>query len=843
MERAKYFIVTLLSILSLSALALPIHIEDSHAGSFKFFATHLDLEETYTLVLIDAHSDASGIPESDRLRHQLRHVLSDDERNKRIGQWRQEGIIQPFNWIEPLMPRPFSKVIWIAGEKLDAATLQKKQKQARIQLDWQTQAAPRKCGELGIRFDVTDWQQFIKNPPKGPLAISIDLDYFANIQKPNTLLQSRWLSLLALPDVEAVSIAISRPWLKTTSQAHELTEQALRLSLLSPQAELSFEPFLNDTKDRSELAKRYYFKNTAPPRYELSSAPSSLQSLILTNKNRIHVNQFTNLWKKQLALWQAARNPWQLSIEDHQVSTDRVWRAHCNKLKNIILRGPKAVDEVIWYMRAPTHETYNLMPHLIKGRSFTGPASAQLSFQRHEIARTEDRALAVDTWSKYLPGPSKTGRLILEAEVIEGDQITLTSPIEIRVREREGIAGSLSEQHGLPYIFGIGLLCLGQESGPETLLGNDCANFIIHALRLNGYSIPWGDPSQFCRHLEPLAKNQTPTSRPSLSSSPLHVINFGNHVAALWEDLAPLGQLNSEDLVIHHLGGPPEITTLGSLLSSRKKYDLYQLGKTVPKHRIVIGGDVNLATHNPVSLPQALIETIQNADLSIVNLESSLKGDPPHPKPFLFNMPKRNLSILNKWKVDAVSLANNHAGDGGSKALSELCTNLNKTNITPLGVGPLKKVSHIKRFRIGKYTIGVLAFNMIETSYLPSTQHNTGVLSYPAHKSIISKAITKANQACDLIIALPHWGKEYTPMLTEEQRLTARWLIDQGVDLIAGAHSHYPQDLHYYRGKPIIYSLGNLFFPNTGPDGFDQQLLLTVEINQNGKIIPIKWSP
>ena len=46
-------------------ITVPIYIEDNHAGSFYWLAEQLDLEEAYTLLHFDAHSDASGIFDSD----------------------------------------------------------------------------------------------------------------------------------------------------------------------------------------------------------------------------------------------------------------------------------------------------------------------------------------------------------------------------------------------------------------------------------------------------------------------------------------------------------------------------------------------------------------------------------------------------------------------------------------------------------------------------------------------------------------------------------------------------------------------------------------------------------
>ena len=94
-------------------ITLPIYIEDNHAGSFYWLAEHVDLDGEYTLIHFDAHSDASAIFDSDKIRERLRRVASLEERQQLLQRWRAAGAIQCFNWIEPLLPAPISRVIWV----------------------------------------------------------------------------------------------------------------------------------------------------------------------------------------------------------------------------------------------------------------------------------------------------------------------------------------------------------------------------------------------------------------------------------------------------------------------------------------------------------------------------------------------------------------------------------------------------------------------------------------------------------------------------------------------------------------------------------------------------------
>src|SRR5215813_7766736 len=111
----------LLIAVSAAAKVLPVYIEDNHAGTFYWLAQNVDLDQPCTLILFDAHSDASGIFDSDRIRDAVRKVVSPQDREALLDRWRSEGAVQCFNWVEPLMPAPVARVIWVPAAKLSSA--------------------------------------------------------------------------------------------------------------------------------------------------------------------------------------------------------------------------------------------------------------------------------------------------------------------------------------------------------------------------------------------------------------------------------------------------------------------------------------------------------------------------------------------------------------------------------------------------------------------------------------------------------------------------------------------------------------------------------------------------
>jgi poly-gamma-glutamate synthesis protein (capsule biosynthesis protein) len=70
-----------------------------------------------------------------------------------------------------------------------------------------------------------------------------------------------------------------------------------------------------------------------------------------------------------------------------------------------------------------------------------------------------------------------------------------------------------------------------------------------------------------------------------------------------------------------------------------------------------------------------------------------------------------------------------------------------------------------------------------------------------------------------------HWGIEESFKIPPEQVEFAHKLIDDGVDLILGHHPHQFQGMEVYKGKPIIYSMGNFLFDQNDPENMESFII------------------
>ncbi|MEH7301021.1 CapA family protein, partial [Neobacillus drentensis] len=74
--------------------------------------------------------------------------------------------------------------------------------------------------------------------------------------------------------------------------------------------------------------------------------------------------------------------------------------------------------------------------------------------------------------------------------------------------------------------------------------------------------------------------------------------------------------------------------------------------------------------------------------------------------------------------------------------------------------------------------------------------------------------IHRARNAADIVVMSIHWGIEYQRIPTNNQKDLARFLANEGVDIIFGSHPHVLQPMEWLnttdgRKTFVVYSLGN----------------------------------
>jgi hypothetical protein len=801
---------------------LPVFLADNHAETFGWITRTFDPDDRYQLILVDAHSDASAAERSEEIREQLRRVASLEARAARVEEWRKNGRIQAFNWIEPLMPRPIDRVLWL---RPTADELPKSTAEAVESLDGRLEVEPRSAGSFEGRWTTVNPAGFQTWKPGGErIILSIDLDYFAGMEPEARYreFEAIWQHAMNWPGLEGVAFCVSRPWLKNDAEADALVTMATDAVSRTRGATLEMDASIDDRPDASALAG----KSQQPlSRWDAAHASAALRERWFHLGDRLRITDRKRSWNDIRDGW--VSRGFQIAPDHGEADCDGIWRFPINEPPVLRVDSAReASGRVRWFILEPSNVAYDLWPETRLGKNFATSPGRWIYETRRSLGETHDFALTADKWK-----PEGLGRARIQAEVETSDGWLPAPPVEVRLTDGSGFHASLSECFGMPYAFGIAGVADAGLTGVESGWGSDCSNFLIHAWRRNGIAMPWGDPGRLRSNLSTLAEHLTPTDRPAILTDDVRrgiVIDFGQHVAALWEDREPVGTLDGNDLLAHHLGGFPEIVTLSELAKNRPAFALRTPRMPGAAVDVRIAGDVVMAGEERVSMPEF---ERRGADLFLANLEGvpSLKA-PEHAPRHDFRFPPERLAWLREKGVDAVSLANNHAGDAGRDGLLEAMEALRSHKIGFCGAGR-NSAEACRPWKTDSGGVRIAVFGISLVDALAATDDQPGVAQLPGHQGLLERELRDSINRGEKVFVLLHAGDEYRTPVNDSQRRWARWLAQLGVSVIAGSHPHVVQREETFAGARIHHSLGNAVYPKS-LKGTDSGAVVTFRIHE-----------
>lgn len=194
-------------------------------------------------------------------------------------------------------------------------------------------------------------------------------------------------------------------------------------------------------------------------------------------------------------------------------------------------------------------------------------------------------------------------------------------------------------------------------------------------------------------------------------------------------------------------------------------------------------------------------------DLTIVNLEGPLtESEDIQEKTFAFKGSPSYTQVLTAGSVEAANLANNHSRDYGESGYEDTIENVENAGIQTFGY-ERTALMEIKGVKVGLAGIYVLADGMEREAQL---KEEVNALK---------------DQGAQLIVVSFHWGSEKKNYPDDIQKSLAHTAIDEGADLVLGHHPHVLQGIETYKGKKIVYSLGNFCFGgNSNPSDKDTMI-------------------
>ncbi len=219
---------------------------------------------------------------------------------------------------------------------------------------------------------------------------------------------------------------------------------------------------------------------------------------------------------------------------------------------------------------------------------------------------------------------------------------------------------------------------------------------------------------------------------------------------------------------------------------------------------------------------------LESCETNVVNFEGSSTDSmvPWESKQYLLKMPPLVPRLLKKVHIDVLTLANNHSMDFGLSGLSDTLSAAQAAGLATVGANltPEETLKPLRLETSSGFKICIAAFSSTFPKSFWSDQTRGGT-TYASPKNI-SLVLDQCDR--DFKIAIFHWGTERSNEPHLLQKTLAAVAIDSGADMVIGHHPHVLQPLEYYRGKPIIFSIGNFVFNSrpikAAPEGLSVRL-------------------
>ena len=256
----------------------------------------------------------------------------------------------------------------------------------------------------------------------------------------------------------------------------------------------------------------------------------------------------------------------------------------------------------------------------------------------------------------------------------------------------------------------------------------------------------------------------------------------------------------------------------------------------------------------------------QKADIGFVNLETPTDPD-MHTKIHgeILNAPVVFLDALKHAGINIVSFANNHSFDQGPIGMMRTIQELEQRAIMVVGSGKDCRTAHALQIKeVRGVRVGFLAMtdlmnindNTIDAEPCvalpgPVCQEDCvpdrDALWYHIEEASVISSIRQAKSQVDILVFSFHWGTEYRLQPLPLYSKLAPKMMEAGVDVLLGHHSHTLQPIVQYTKKNgnegvIVYSLGNLFsdmsrkygrYPKTTKGKTRDGMLLAIDISLN----------
>ncbi|MBY8292734.1 CapA family protein [Vibrio fluvialis] len=252
-----------------------------------------------------------------------------------------------------------------------------------------------------------------------------------------------------------------------------------------------------------------------------------------------------------------------------------------------------------------------------------------------------------------------------------------------------------------------------------------------------------------------------------------------------------------------------------------------------PATALFMGDFAPVADYNDITLEKKeavfgdVLDEIRKADFSFINLECPLTTAEQALSKSGPNIKANPGCVAALSSFSLVGMANNHVLDFGREGLQETLNALDSAGLKHVGAG-LDQDAADKIFyqEVGGKVLAVIA--LCEREFSQYADYDAGASAIDPVENFYR--LQEAKEKADYVFMTMHCGHEYFPLPRPELRKLCQYYVDLGADGVLCHHPHVPGAYETYKGKPIVYSMGNTVFGRLGSLPSDWRIGYAVSI-------------
>ena len=225
---------------------------------------------------------------------------------------------------------------------------------------------------------------------------------------------------------------------------------------------------------------------------------------------------------------------------------------------------------------------------------------------------------------------------------------------------------------------------------------------------------------------------------------------------------------------------------------------------------------------------------IDDADIIMGTMETGIVSSNYNDK----RAPIEFAKAVKKSGVNLVTISHNHSLDNGVEGLQETKENLKELGFDVVG-DKLEDSNAVIIKEVKDTKIAFLTYTCLMDNKNQRTNEELNCVNMYSEEQAKSDIEYAKEEGAKYICVMIHWGDAISSVVNDEQKQIAQFLVNNGVDMILGAHPSVMQEMEVVQNKEgknvfIAYSIGT-YISTLSAEETRTELVLNIELRKSGK--------